>query len=133
MDHLSPDQRSKLMSRIRGRDTKPELVVRRTAHALGYRYRLHVARLPGRPDLVFRRLSKVIFVHGCFWHQHDCNRGTQPRANEEFWRVKLKRNRARDIEAIKSLETLGWSVLVVWECQTRDKTKLAERLATFLA
>jgi DNA mismatch endonuclease, patch repair protein len=133
MDHLTPEQRSKLMSRIRGRDTKPELVVRRVAHALGYRYRLHGASLPGCPDLVFGPRRKVVFVHGCFWHQHDCKRGTWPKRNEEFWRAKLRRNRARDIEATKSLETLGWSVLVVWECQTRDKAKLAERLATFLA
>jgi DNA mismatch endonuclease (patch repair protein) len=133
MDHLSSEQRSQLMSRIRGRDTKPELVVRRVAHALGYRYRLHRASLPGCPDLVFGPRRKAVFVHGCFWHQHDCKRGTQPKGNGDFWRAKLARNRERDIEAIRSLELLGWSVLVVWECQTRDKGRLAERLATFLA
>jgi DNA mismatch endonuclease (patch repair protein) len=132
MDHVPPEIRSRIMARVRGSDTKPELLVRRLAHRLGYRYRLHVADLPGRPDLVFRSRRKVIFVHGCFWHQHDCRRGTRPKDNQEFWSTKLNRNRARDAAVTRSLITSGWQVLVVWECQTHDETKLAKRLDQFL-
>ena len=132
MDHVGPEVRSSIMARVRGSDTKPELLVRRLAHRLGYRYRLHVADLPGRPDLVFRSRRKVILVHGCFWHQHDCKRGTRPKDNHEFWSTKLNRNCARDAEVAQSLNASGWKVLVVWECQTRDETKLAKRLIRFL-
>lgn len=120
------------MSRIKGRDTAPELAVRRLVHGLGYRYRLHVAGLPGRPDLVFASRRAVIFVHGCFWHQHDCPRGTRPRSNRTFWTSKLDRNRERDEAAIRTLRSLGWRVLVVWECQTRWKSKLTRRVTRFL-
>src|SRR5712671_7462406 len=119
MDHLSPEKRSQLMSRIHGRDTKPELLVRRLVHGLGYRYRLHDKRLPGCPDLVFRSRRKVIFVHGCFWHQHNCGRGTRPKQNKKFWKEKLDRNRARDKDVLRSLKRLGWKAMFVWECQTR--------------
>src|SRR5262245_23833709 len=132
MDRLCPKQRSQLMSRIRGRDTRPELVVRRLVHGLGYRYRLHAADLPGRPDLVFRSRRKVILVHGCFWHQHDCKRGTKPKGNEEFWTRKLDRNRARDAEVARSLEILGWKLMVVWECQISDEARLLRAIARFL-
>lgn len=132
MDHLSPKQRSQLMSRIRGHGTKPEIVVRRLVHGLGYRYRLHARNLPGRPDLVFRPRRKAIFVHGCFWHQHNCKRGTRPKANKQFWATKLERNRARDVDVVRSLRILGWNVLIVWECQTHDATKLTRRLVRFL-
>jgi DNA mismatch endonuclease (patch repair protein) len=132
MDHVRPEVRSRIMARVRGSNTKPELLVRRVAHRLGYHYRLHVADLPGRPDLVFRSRRKVIFVHGCFWHQHDCKRGTRPKDNEEFWSKKLNRNLARDAEITQSLIASGWKVMVVWECQTHDETKLAKRLDRFL-
>jgi len=133
MDHLSARQRSELMSRVRSRDTKPEPTVRSLVHRMGFRFRLHPRDLPGRPDLVFRSQRKVIFVHGCFWHQHSCKRGTQPKANQEFWLIKLKRNRGRDHHVIRQLKTLGWTVLVIWECQVSDQTKLHERLRRFLA
>lgn len=132
MDHLDTEQRSRLMSRIRGSNTKPEMLVRRLVHGLGYRYRLHGPGLPGRPDMAFRSRRKAIFVHGCFWHQHNCTRGTHPKDNEEFWARKLTRNRSRDAEVIRSLKALGWKVMVVWECQTRDAAKLSRRLVLFL-
>ncbi|MBM2575366.1 DNA mismatch endonuclease Vsr [Jannaschia sp. Os4] len=131
-DRISPEQRSRLMGRIKGKDTKPELLVRRTAHALGYRFRLHRKDLPGRPDLVFPRLRKIIFVHGCFWHSHDCPRGTIPKTNIDFWKAKLARNVERDRQAVSLLETAGWAVLVVWQCETKDQRALAERLMAFL-
>lgn len=121
------------MARVRGRDTKPERVVRSAAHRMGYRFRLHVAGLPGRPDLVFPSKHKVIFVHGCFWHRHACNRGALPASNIEFWQEKLERNRSRDEEAIKALTRAGWKVRVVWECETHDAEKLERQLGDFLS
>src|ERR1700730_8769907 len=111
MDHLSARQRSELMSRVRGRDTKPERTVRSLVHRMGFRFRLHALDLPGRPDLVFRSRRKVIFVHGCFWHQHSCKRGTQPKANRKFWLNKFKRNRERDRLVAGQLKRLGWTAL----------------------
>ena len=131
-DRFTPEQRSVLMSRIRGRDTQPELLVRRQVHGMGYRYRLYRKDLPGRPDLVFPGRRKVIFVHGCFWHQHDCPRGRRPSSNRTFWDAKLDRNAARDRENIEALEGLGWSVLVIWECEIRDRDRLAARVSAFL-
>ena len=121
------------MSRVKGKNTKPEMIVRRTAHALGYRFRLHRKDLPGRPDLVFPRLRKVVFVHGCFWHRHDCPRGTLPKTNSEFWQTKLSRNVERDARSIAALQAAGWNVLVVWECETKDRDGLAGKLSTFLS
>lgn len=132
VDKLTPDARSKLMSRVKGKDTKPEITVRRVAHRLGFRFRLHQKELPGRPDLVFPRRRKVIFVHGCFWHGHDCPRGSRPKSNEDFWRKKLDANRQRDAAVVAALKAEGWSVLTIWECETHDRTLLAERLSTFL-
>jgi DNA mismatch endonuclease (patch repair protein) len=121
------------MAKIRKRDTKPELVVRRCAHRLGYRFRLHRADLPGTPDLVFPALRKVIFVNGCFWHQHTCRLGRKaPRTRQEYWLPKLTRNVARDHLVHAELRQRGWSALVVWECETRDHEALAPRLHTFL-
>ena len=120
------------MSRIRGKDTQPELLVRRLAHSLGYRYRLHVSKLPGRPDLVFSSRRKVIFVHGCFWHGHTCKRGAVPATNIAFWTAKLQRNQERDVGNIKSLKKSGWRVLVLWECSIADHAKLKQRLQAFL-
>jgi DNA mismatch endonuclease, patch repair protein len=133
MDILKPDQRSALMSRIKGKNTKPELIVRRAAHALRYRFRLHRRDLPGSPDLVFPRLRKVIFVHGCFWHRHkECKYSYTPKSNVEFWENKFSKNIERDREALKNLRKLGWSVLVIWECETNDVPALTRRLSSFL-
>lgn len=120
------------MSRIRGRNTKPERAVRSLVHRMGFRFRLHSADLPGRPDLVFRSRRKVIFVHGCFWHQHSCKRGTRPKTNRAFWAEKLERNRARDEDVATELGRLGWRSLVVWECQTLKEELLCKRLRRFL-
>ncbi|MGY5808435.1 very short patch repair endonuclease [Rhizobium sp. LEGMi198b] len=132
-DRVSPEVRSKIMSRIRGKDTSPEMKVRRCAHALGFRFRLHVAGLPGRPDLVFPSRRKIIFVHGCFWHRHtDCKLATTPRSNVDFWQGKFQRNLARDIVILEKLHALGWKVLVIWECQISNDTALAEIIKSFL-
>lgn len=122
------------MSQIRGRNTKPELIVRSIAHNLGYRYRLHYEGLPGKPDLVFSAKKKVMFVHGCFWHRHNCKKGkSTPATNTEFWVTKLNRNKERDKENRKLLRKLGWKVSVIWECQTRNPNKLLDKLNKFLA
>ena len=133
-DRLSTAERSAHMRRIRKVDTKPELAVRRTAHRLGYRFRLHRRDLPGTPDLVFPRLRKVIFVHGCFWHQHACSLGSKkPSTNTDYWLPKLARNVERDRVARKQIVDKGWKVLVVWECQTRRLQTLEYILAGFLS
>jgi DNA mismatch endonuclease (patch repair protein) len=133
---LSPkerDHRSWLMSRVRGKDTKPELVVRKIAWSLGARYRLHVKRLPGRPDLVFASRRKAIFVNGCFWHRHQgCRLSTTPKTNTSFWNEKFKANVARDRRNIAELEAAGWSVLTIWQCETKDLPELHKRLSEFL-
>jgi len=127
------EQISAHMRRIRKKDTKPELVVRRLAHAMGYRYRLHRRELPGTPDLVFPALKKVILVHGCFWHQHRCVLGSkQPSANRHYWIPKFARNRERDAAAERALAALGWMALVIWECETRDEESTAQRIRKFL-
>jgi DNA mismatch endonuclease, patch repair protein len=121
------------MRRIRKKDTKPELVVRRLVHGMGYRFRLHRRDLPGTPDLVFPRLRKAILVHGCFWHQHDCPLGRkQPSANPHYWLPKLVRNVERDGQAQARLAEMGWTVLTVWECQTRHDPYLSSIIADFL-
>lgn len=117
-DPLTPEQRSRTMSRVRAKDTGPEVRVRRVAHRLGYRFRLHRSDLPGRPDLVFPRLRKVVLVHGCFWHGHDCRQGRKkPKTNAAYWLPKLERNRDRDAANLRGIRRLGWRPLVVWECQ----------------
>ena len=127
MDHLTPEKRSHLMSRIRSRDTKPEMTVRRMVHAMGFRYRLHRRDLPGCPDLVLPRHRKVVLVHGCFWHSHaGCRAGRVPASNADFWLPKLRRNTERDAANEEALRCLGWSVLVLWECQTRKAPELEE-------
>jgi DNA mismatch endonuclease (patch repair protein) len=133
-DSLSREERSDRMRRIRKTDTKPELAVRRLAHGMGFRFRLHRRDLPGTPDLVFLRLRKVIFVHGCFWHQHDCRLGSkQPTANPEYWLPKLARNVERDKLARQRLSDEGWDVLVIWECQTKAPDRLESLVRSFLA
>lgn len=133
MDILAPEQRSMLMSRIRGKDTGPELKVRQRAHALGFRFRLHRRDLPGSPDLVFASQRKVIFVHGCYWHRHPgCRYAYSPKSNVEFWHSKFDSNVARDRLVMNALGEIGWQVFVVWECETRNVEALRTRLAEFL-
>ena len=133
MDIVTPEVRSVLMSRIRGKDTKPEIVVRRLAHAMGCRFRLHRRDLPGVPDIVFPGLRKVVFVHGCFWHQHaGCREAYQPKSRVEFWQAKFRANETRDRHAMAALVQLRWDALVVWECETEDVGALTRRLAAFL-
>lgn len=129
-----PDERRRLMAKIKATDTKPEMLVRREAHRLGFRYRLHVQGLPGTPDLVFPRLKKTIFVHGCFWHRHPgCARTTTPKAHGEYWRKKFDDNVRRDESSQAALEALGWQVLVIWECQSKIREDLSDLVGTFLS
>jgi DNA mismatch endonuclease (patch repair protein) len=133
VDVLTPEQRSRCMSAITGRNTKPELLVRKIVHAMGYRFRLHIRSLPGCPDLVFPRRKKIIFVHGCFWHRHDCRFGrVKPATNAAFWQQKILSNVQRDEQNLLLLRNSGWKVLVVWECETHDRAELALRLKEFL-
>jgi DNA mismatch endonuclease (patch repair protein) len=121
------------MSAIKSKDTKPELLVRQLAHGMGYRYRLHRKDLPGKPDLVFPGRGKVIFVHGCYWHMHKCQYGrVVPKTNARFWREKREKTVVRDRAARRKLKRMGWDVLVIWECQTRNIPKVRKRLSDFL-
>jgi DNA mismatch endonuclease, patch repair protein len=131
-DRLSKERRSANMRAVKDRDTGPEMIVRRLAHRMGYRFRLHRADLPGKPDLVFPARRAVIFVHGCFWHGHHCKRGAAPVTNTAFWAPKLAKNAARDAVQRARLRRDGWRSLVVWECQIKDERKLASRLRRFL-
>lgn len=133
MDRVPQETRSALMARIRHKDTKPEMKVRRLAHRLGFRFRLHRPDLPGKPDLVFPSRRAAILVHGCFWHQHEgCRKATIPRTRQDFWEAKLGRNVERDRATEAALRKLGWRVLVVWECETSDEEALSKRLTGFL-
>lgn len=132
-DAHSPDQRRRNMAAIRSIDTAPELTVRRLLHRLGYRYVLHRRSLPGRPDLTFPSRRKIIFVHGCFWHMHDCRRGVVvPSTRTSYWQAKRRGNVERDSRNVKALEELGYRVFVVWECETRREAALREMLEGFL-
>ncbi len=132
-DVHSKKTRSYNMSRIRGRDTKPELIVRSMVHRMGYRFRLHVKGLVGKPDLVLPRHRKIIFVHGCYWHMHRCRFGkVVPKTNTEFWQNKRQGNVDRDRRNLRTLRREGWKVLVIWECWTRDEEKLFAKLSAFL-
>ncbi|MCX5659760.1 MAG: very short patch repair endonuclease [Planctomycetota bacterium] len=133
-DTVSKAVRSRIMAAIRSKDTAPEMVVRRLAHSLGFRFRLHVRGLPGTPDLVFPARRKVVNVHGCFWHMHHCGRCRIPSTRRAFWRAKLTRNRERDRKTTRQLRRLGWKVLTVWECEAQPKRlpRLTERLGKFL-
>lgn len=122
-----------MMSRIRGRDTAPELIVRREAHRLGFRFRLHRRDLPGTPDLVFPGRYKVVFVHGCYWHKHQgCRFAYQPKSNVEFWNAKFAANVARDMRVIEELKRMGWDVLTIWECETANTEDLTRKLVGYL-
>ena len=133
MDNTDPATRSAVMSRIRNRDTKPEMIVRRALHAAGLRYRLHCKKLPGRPDLVFPGRRIVLFVHGCFWHQHGCRLSHAPASRLDYWGPKLQRNKERDAESARALATSGWKGMHIWECETRAPGVLAGLAAKIAA
>jgi DNA mismatch endonuclease (patch repair protein) len=121
------------MSRIRNKNTKPEITVRKTLTKLGFRYRLHVSKLPGKPDIVISKAKKIIFINGCFWHQHkNCTRQAMPKANIEYWKPKLHRNIEKQEQDIKSLKKSGWRVYKIWECQTKNEQKLTQKLLKIL-
>jgi DNA mismatch endonuclease (patch repair protein) len=121
------------MRAVRSTNTKPELIVRRIAHALGFRFRLHRTDLPGKPDIVFPARAKAIFVHGCFWHGHDCKRGArEPKTNAGYWLAKIARNRARDAASMKALKAIGWKSTVIWECELVSLPKVRNKIARFL-
>ncbi|WP_057975570.1 very short patch repair endonuclease [Pseudomonas lactis] len=122
-DVVSSEKRSQMMSGIRSKDTQPEMIVRRALHARGFRYRLYVKDLPGKPDLVFPRYKSILFIHGCFWHGHDCHLFKVPGTRREFWLSKIDRNRERDAEVKLALAALGWRVMEVWECELRAARK----------
>jgi DNA mismatch endonuclease (patch repair protein) len=133
VDMFTKAKRSEIMSRIGGKDTAPELRVRRMLHALGFRFRLHRDDLPGKPDIVLPRHRKILFIHGCFWHGHPgCPRSALPTTNRPFWEKKISGNRTRDRRVRGELRKLGWDVLVLWQCKLKDTQALADRLATFL-
>ncbi|MDG4476856.1 very short patch repair endonuclease [Thiovibrio frasassiensis] len=133
VDTLSLKERSERMSRIRGKDSNPEMKLRRLVHGLGFRYRLHVKNLPGKPDLVFPARHAVIFMHGCFWHRHEgCKLARLPKSKLDFWEEKLETNRQRDLSHHQQLLELGWNVLVVWECQLGDPVNVSRIIQEFL-
>lgn len=130
MDTVDPARRSAMMAKVKGKNTAPELKVRRLAHAMGLRFRLHRKDLPGKPDLVFPRHKLVVFVHGCFWHRHDgCRRAATPSTRREFWEAKFAANRERDARQMQALESTGWRVLVLWECGLKDEEALRASLS----
>jgi len=132
-DTFTPEERSRIMSKVRSKDTKPEKVVRSLLHKSGFRFRLHRDDLPGRPDIVLPKHQKVIFVHGCFWHGHEgCKRSSRPESNVEYWDKKLDRNIERDRRNRRDLRRLGWKVLVVWECETKRYRHLVRKIKRFL-
>jgi len=124
--------RSENMRAIRGRDTQPEIAVRRLVYGLGFRYRLYQTGLPGKPDLVFPSRKKVIFVHGCFWHCHGCKKGLIPNTNKEFWLPKLRKNTLRDTQNLHDLAELGWSPLIIWQCELKEAALLRRKIELFL-
>lgn len=131
-DNRTRESRSALMSRIGGKNTAPEILVRKLLHSLGYRYRLHRRDLPGTPDIAFPSRRKAIFVNGCFWHAHGCRIGQPPKSRRRYWAAKFERNRCRDRENIADLRALGWKVFTVWQCQGKSQKKLIGRLVSFL-
>jgi DNA mismatch endonuclease (patch repair protein) len=133
MDVFSREKRSQIMSRVSGKNTKPELVVRSLLHNMGYRFRLHRNDLTGKPDITLPKYKKIIFVHGCFWHGHiDCPRAKRPTTNKKFWDEKLNKNIERDKITVNNLKALGWDVLTVWTCEVKDTEKLRNKLLSFI-
>lgn len=135
MDKLSPDRRSENMRKIRGKDTKPELAIRKLCREIGFSgYRIHRKDLPGKPDLAWIGRKLAVFVHGCFWHGHDCAEGIRkPKSNVDYWIPKIHRNQQRDAENITGLRAAGWNILVIWECEINEKTYLSKKLQQFLS
>lgn len=132
-DKITPEQRSHTMRAVKSKNTKPEIIVRRLLHQMGYRFRLHRKDLPGKPDIVLPRHRKVIFVHGCFWHGHPgCRRAARPTSNTDYWHSKIDGNIARDQRHLQELVSLGWEALIVWECATKHETDLTGSLKNFL-
>ena len=131
-DTRSPEQRRHIMQSVKTRDTGPELAVRRLLFGLGYRYRVNAKNLPGRPDIVFPGRMKAIFVHGCFWHGHRCRKGRAPKSRLDYWKPKLTANKKRDATQLRALKNLGWSVLVIWQCETNECETLRAALCSFL-
>lgn len=132
MDTVSPAVRSALMSRIRSKNTKPELVVRSLLHRLGYRFRIHRKDLAGNPDIVLPKHRKIVLVHGCFWHGHTCRLASKPKTNVEYWAEKIFKNKSRDERNLETLSAQGWAVLVLWECEVRAMDGLVERIVDFM-
>ena len=132
MDIVSRERRSDIMLTIRGKNSRPELVLRRLVFGLGFRYRLHGKGLPGSPDLVFASRCKVIFMHGCFWHNHHCRAENQPKTREEYWAARFRKNRLRDAQNLRELRRLRWTALTIWECQLSDEARVVGRLRRFL-
>lgn len=133
MDTALSSKRSAMMRSVKGKNTKPEMVVRRLLHAAGYRFRTNCSEITGTPDLVFTKRKKVIFIHGCFWHRHQgCSRSSTPKTNVSFWETKFRRNKERDEVVRSSLQDDGWTVLIVWECEVKKVESLLERLRHFL-
>jgi DNA mismatch endonuclease, patch repair protein len=133
VDHISPEHRSRNMSLIRSKDTRPEITVRSVLHRLGYRFRKNVKKLPGTPDIVLPKYKTIIFVHGCFWHCHEgCRKSNKPKSNSDYWNSKLLKNMERDIKHQKNLADLGWQVSVIWECETKNKEDLESKLLNIL-
>jgi DNA mismatch endonuclease, patch repair protein len=124
VDVLTPEQRRLNMSRIRGRDTKPEMQIRSGLHACGFRYRLHAKDLPGQPDIVLPKFHAAVFIHGCFWHGHDCRLFKLPMTRQQFWETKIRSNRDRDLTSVSTLLAMGWRVATIWECSLRGRDKL---------
>lgn len=132
-DNLTAEQRKRNMTAIKSRHTKPELIVRSIVHRLGFRFRLHDAKLPGKPDIVLTRHKKIILVHGCFWHMHDCKRGNvTPKTNVDYWQTKRFRNVVRDKENLFAYKKKGWKTLIIWECEIKEPAKMEKRIKKFL-
>lgn len=129
MDTVSRQKRSEIMSKVKSKNTKPEILIRKALFAKGLRYRINVKSLPGSPDIVLKKYKTVIFVHGCFWHGHDCKYGKLPATNTEFWKEKRDRNKKRDQRKIEELEVLNWKVFVVWECEINSTIKLSQKIS----
>ncbi|EKQ6337925.1 TPA: very short patch repair endonuclease [Pseudomonas aeruginosa] len=132
VDVRSPEQRRAIMQSVGTAHTGPEMTVRRILHGLGYRYRLHRKDLPGKPDVVFTKKRKVIFVHGCFWHGHGCSKGRLPKSRLDYWEPKIARNHQRDQDVENALRSLGWQVLTIWQCELKDLQGVEARLSAFL-
>jgi DNA mismatch endonuclease (patch repair protein) len=133
-DHVNPERRSFIMSSVQSKHTKPEMAIRSLVHGRGFRYRLHVATLPGKPDLVFPARRKIILVHGCFWHRHKrCRYATSPKTRTEFWQNKFCANVDRDRRTTRKLRAMGWAILVVWQCELKNPERLSKRIDDFLS